>query len=223
MQWNDWLGNLSYVLFAASYLVTSMLWLRVLAILGLGTEAIYFYATGSSSLWVAIGWSAVFLVINAVQLYRLLREMLSVRLSADERMLKAGPFAALGMLSFHRLMKAGRWQTLAPGTVLTRQHQPVMHLHALACGVAGVEVDGQPVAAIRAGGIVGEMSLLSDGLATATVTVTHRVRAFVIARADLERLLDEHEDLRAQFHQALGSELVAKLLALRGRSAPTAA
>lgn len=223
MQWNDWLGNLSYALIAISYLVTRMLWLRVLAILGLGAEAIYFYVTGASSLWVAIGWSVVLLAINAVQLTRLLREMLSVRLSADERLLKAGPFAALSLLSFHRLMKAGRWQTLTPGTVLTRQRRPVTQLHALVGGVAGVDVDGMPVAAIRAGGIVGEMSMLTDGLASATVTVTQQARAFAIVRTDLERLLHEHEDLRAQLHQALGSELVAKLLELRGRAAPTAA
>lgn len=223
MLWNDWLGNLSYALIAISYLVTSMLWLRVLAILGLGTEAIYFYVTGSSSLWVAIGWSVVFLAINAAQLFRLLREMLAVRLSADERPLKAGTFAALEPLSFHRLMRAGRWHTLAPGAVLTRQRQPVTHLHALVGGLASVDVDGLPVATIRAGGIVGEMSLLTDGLASATVTVTQQARAFEIARADLERLLHDHEDLRAQFHQALGSELVAKLLELRGRAAPKSA
>jgi len=108
MTWHDWLGNGSYLLIAASSMVTSMLWLRMLAILGLATEAVYFYVVGSSSLWVAIGWSMVFLAINAVQLTRLLRELQSLTLQGDERFLKSHTFAALSLLSFRRLMKAGR-------------------------------------------------------------------------------------------------------------------
>jgi len=219
MTWHDWLGNGSYLLIAASYMVTSMLWLRMLAILGLATEAVYFYVVGSSSLWVAIGWSMVFLAINAVQLTRLLRELQSLTLQGDERFLKSHTFAALSLLSFRRLMKAGRWQTLAPGAVLTVQHQPVTHLRVLVGGMASVVVDGMQVATIRAAGIVGEMSLLTGDTASATVTVTQPARVFEIASAELSRLLHDHEDLRAEFHQALGSELSAKVVALRGKSA----
>jgi CRP-like cAMP-binding protein len=196
-----------------------MLWLRVLAILGLAAEAVYFYIVGSSSLWVAIGWSMVFLAINTVQLTRLLRELRSLTLRGDERFVKDHSFAPLSLLSFRRLIKAGQWQTLTPGVVLTVQQQPVTHLRVLASGMANVVVDGMQVATIRAAGIVGEMSLLTGDTASATVTVTQPARVFEILSADLNRLLHEQADLRAQFHQALGSELSAKLLALRGKAA----
>lgn len=219
MAWNDWLGNLSYTLIAVSYLVTRMLWLRVLAILGLSIEAVYFYLAGSSALWVAIGWSMVFLAINTVQLARLLRELHSLKLVGDERFLKSHTFAPLSLLSFRRLMNAGRWQTLAPGAALTLQQQPVTHLRVLVGGMASVVVDGLQVATIRAAGIVGEMSLLTGDHANATVSVTQQARVFEIASAELNRLLQAHDDLRAEFHQSLGSELVAKVVDLRGRSA----
>ena len=219
MTWNDWLGNVSYLLIAGSYLVTSMLWLRVLAIVGLATEAMYFYIVGSSSLWVAIGWAMVFLAINAVQLARLLRDLRSLTLQGEERFLKSHTFAALSLLSFRRLMKAGRWQSLAPGAVLTVQDQPVTHLRVLVGGLANVVVDNLPVATIRASGIVGEMSLLTGDAASATVTVTQPARAFEIGSAELSRLLHDHDDLRAEFHQALGSELSAKVVSLRGKAA----
>lgn len=219
MSWNDWLGNISYALIALSYLVTSMLWLRLLAVVGLLAEAVYFYLVGSSSLWVAIGWSMVFLAINAVQLTRLLRELWSSKLVGDEQFLKSRTFAPLSLLSFRRLMKAGQWQTLAPGAVLTLQQQPVTHLRVLVKGMASVVVDGKPVATVSAAGIVGEMSLLTGDAASATVTVTEQALVFEIGSADLSRMLHDHEDLRAEFHQALGSELAAKLVALRGKSA----
>lgn len=218
MSWNDWLGNLSYALIAWSYLVTSMLWLRTLAIVGLVAEAVYFYVAGSSALWVAIGWSMVFLAINAVQLTRLLRELRSLTLRGDEHLLKSRTFAPLSLLSFRRLMKAGQWQTLAPGAVMTQQKQPVTHIRVLVDGAANVVVDGVQVATISAAGIVGEMSLLTGDAATATVTVTQQARVFEIASAELGSLLQGHEDLRAEFHQAIGSELAAKLVALRGQT-----
>jgi hypothetical protein len=46
---------------------------------------------------------------------------------------------------------------------------------------------------------------------------------FEIEGAALKLLLAAHEDLQAQFHQALGSELAAKVVALRGATAATRA
>lgn len=223
MTWNDALGNVSYVLIAFSYLVTNMLWLRMLAIVGLVAESVYFYMAGSASLWVAIGWSVVFLAINSVQLIRLLRERRATQLQADERLLKDGVFGPLSLPAFRRLMKAGQWRTLAAGTELTVQHTPVARLHVLAQGQASVVVDGKPVAGVHPGGIVGEMSFLSGAPASATVTVTQAVRAFAIDSAALQALLAGDDELQAQFHHALGAELAGKVLALRGGQAPRAA
>jgi hypothetical protein len=218
MNWHDGLGNISYALIALSYLVTNMLWLRALAIAGLVAESIYFYLVGSASLWVAIGWSMVFLLINAVQLTRLLREMRSSKLLADERFLRNGTLAGLSQLSFHRLMRAGRWKTLPAGTVLTVQQEAVTHLQLLTRGLASVVVDGLTVAHIRPGGIVGEMSLLTGDVASATVTLAEEAHLFELEGSALRRLLQEHDELQAQFHQVLGGELSAKLLALRGKN-----
>lgn len=216
MGWNDALGNVSYVLIGFSYLVTNMLWLRVLAIVGLVAESVYFYVAGSGSLWVAIGWSAVFLVINGVQLLRLLRERRATQLQPDERLLKDGVFAPLSLPAFRRLMRAGRWQVLPAGAPLTEQLKPVAQLSVLAQGQASVVVDGKLVAGVHAGGIVGEMSFLSGAPASATVTVTQAARVFSVDSATLQALLDRDDELQAQFHRALGAELAGKVLALRG-------
>lgn len=216
MTWNDALGNVSYVLIAFSYLVTNMLWLRVLAIVGLVAESVYFYVAGSGSLWVAIGWSVVFLAINTVQLLRLVRERRAAQLHADERLLKDGVFAPLSLQTFRRLMQAGQWHSRAVGTVLTVQHASVAQLFVLAQGSASVVVDGKAVASIHPGGIVGEMSFLTGATASATVTVSQEARIFEVDTAALRSLLASHEELRAQFHQALGADLAGKVLSLRG-------
>ena len=64
MSWEDWAGNFCYLLLAVSYLVTSLLWLRILAIAALGLEGIYFYFASTPPLWVGIARAAVFVGIN---------------------------------------------------------------------------------------------------------------------------------------------------------------
>jgi CRP-like cAMP-binding protein len=215
MKWHDWIGNLSYILFALSYTVTNMTWLRVLAMAGLVAEGIYFYLASETPLWVGIGWALVFTAINATQLFRLLREKTSVRLSDEERKLHTGVFSVLSPVEFNRILRAGTWRPLQVDSVLTLIDQPVHHLRVLASGAASVIVNGTHVATIGAGGIVGEMSFLSGRAATATVIVTDAARVFEIAHEALTRLLDEHEDMRAPVMRAIGSELLEKINSLR--------
>jgi CRP-like cAMP-binding protein len=215
MKWHDWIGNLSYILFALSYLVTNMAWLRALAIAGLVAEGIYFYLASETPLWVGIGWALVFTAINVTQLLRLLRERASVHMSAEERKLHTGVFSVLSPVEFNRILRAGTWRSLPVDSVLTQINEPVHHLRVLARGAASVIVNGTHVATIGAGGIVGEMSFLSGRAATATVIVTDAARVFEIAHEALARLLNEHEDMRAPLLRAIGSELLEKISSLR--------
>jgi CRP-like cAMP-binding protein len=215
MKWHDWIGNLSYVLFALSYMVTNMAWLRVLAMGGLVAEGAYFYLASATPLWVGVGWALVFVAINATQLFVLLRERVSVRLSAEERRLHAGVFSVLSAVEFHRMLRAGTWRSFPAGSVLTRVGQPVRQVHLLASGTASVVVNDTHVATISAGGIVGEMSFLSGRPATATVAVAEAARVFEIEQEALARLLEEHQDMRAPLLRAIGGELLEKINSLR--------
>jgi CRP-like cAMP-binding protein len=200
---------------AVSYMVTDMAWLRALALAGLVAEGIYFYMASATPLWIGIGWALVFTAINAAQLFRLMRERVSVRMSAEERRLHAGIFSVLSPIEFNRVLRAGVWRSLPVGSVLTHIGQAVRHVYALASGAASVVVNDTHVATIGAGGIVGEMSFLSGRPATATVVVTEAARVFEIAQEALTQLLEDHEDMRAPVLRAIGSELLVKINSLR--------
>ena len=81
---NNWPGHLSYVLIAISYWLTDMFWLRLVAIVGLSFEILYFWLAGGD-LRAGIGWDVVFISINAYQLYRLIQDRLYLRLPEAER------------------------------------------------------------------------------------------------------------------------------------------
>ena len=76
---NNWPGHLSYVLIAVSYWLTDMFWLRLVAVVGLTLEILYFILSGGD-LRTGIGWDLIFIAINAYQIYRLMQDRLSLRL-----------------------------------------------------------------------------------------------------------------------------------------------
>jgi CRP-like cAMP-binding protein len=217
--WQDWAGNACYLILAFSYLVTNLYWLRALAVAALGLEGVYFYFASSPPLWVGIAWAAVFVAINLVQLLRMARERIAIRLTADDRRLHGASFAEMTPVQFHRLLRIGAWRELPAGAVLTRQDEPVPELILIAGGKAAVLLDEDPVATVGAGSFVGEMSFLNGGGATATVVALSALRLFVVAKPALCRLLKADPAAEAALLKAIGRDLTWKLSASR-RGAP---
>ncbi len=102
-------GHLSYAVLALSYLLTNIVWLRVTAIVAMVLEMVYFSLSGSA-MAAGIVWDFVFVIINLVMLWLLLRarrRVASEAPSADalflERILTGLDRAQIG-----RLLQAGR-------------------------------------------------------------------------------------------------------------------
>ena len=211
MDWKDWIGTGSYVLLAASYLVTNMYWLRILAIIAITAEAIYFYIAGDSELWVGILWAGVFVVINIVQLVLLVRARMRVKLTEEETMLHKSAFGKLDHVNFGRLLSVGGWHDYRPGTELTRQYEPVEVVYLLVHGKALIDIDGREVASIEPGAFIGEMAFLDDGKASATVRAGDDCRCFSIPVEDLRDLVRKHDEIGAVLKEQFAVDLARKL------------
>lgn len=208
---HDLVGNASYVLLAASYLVTNIYWLRLLAIVALTVEAVYFYMAGDQQLWVGILWAGVFNLINIVQLGILARARMKVRMSEEERALHASIFGRLEKVDFSRLLAAGSFDEIAAGTALTRQDQPVEHLHLLLTGRARVMVGGRLIALLGSGDFIGEMAFIGGRDASATVIAETPCRTFRIAHAALRALCAKHQQIEAVMNARFSIDLAHKL------------
>jgi Cyclic nucleotide-binding domain len=213
MSWQDWAANFCYLILAVSYLVSDLYWLRVLAIVSLGLEGVYFYFGSTPPLWVGIGWAVVFVSINLVQLTLMTRERLTVRLSEREQLLHRGLFPDLTAVQFHRLLKIGAWRELDGGALLAVQGQPVPELLLIASGTVKVVVGTEIVALQQAGSFVGEMSFVSGENASATVAAADRVVLFAAAKPALDRLLAQDKDVKAALLRVIGHALTEKLKA----------
>jgi len=211
MGWQDWAGALCYTILAASYLVTSMLWLRALAVVALAMEAVYFVFAADEPLWVGIFWNGVFVAINVIQLWRLVHERMRSRLSTEEAVLHQGPFANFTRHGFHRLLRAGTWRDLPIGAELTRENEPVPELLVVGSGIARVMVRGKEVALVQPGALIGEMSMVMQTNATATVVAATPCRVFGIDKRKLSDLCAEDTAVSAAMQGVIGRDLAKKL------------
>lgn len=68
----DMLINLANGLYVVAYFTTNMLRLRILTLIAAACLAVYF-GTRPDPLWTVVGWNIFFLLLNLVQVARLLR------------------------------------------------------------------------------------------------------------------------------------------------------
>jgi Cyclic nucleotide-binding domain len=80
-----------------------------------------------------------------------------------------------------------RRQRLAPGETLVEQGQPGDSLYLLLDGVLQVEVDGEILAEVGPGAVVGERALLEGGRRTSTLRAVSTCRVVVVSPGDLDR------------------------------------
>lgn len=207
---NNWPGHLSYVLIAVSYWLTDMFWLRLVAIVGLSLEILYFLLSGGD-LRTGIGWDLVFIAINAYQISRLVQDRLSLRLPKADRELLRGVLTGLDDAQIARLLIAGRFDDIAKGTTLAEENKPLDRLFFICAGHLKVTIAGREVAHLEKGNLVGEVAFLTDKPATATVVVEDSVRALVFERAELNRFFRNEAEVAGLIYQLLGRELAYKI------------
>ena len=203
-------GHLAYAVIAVSYLLTNIFWLRVAAVVGLSLEIVYFLISGSP-VWTSIVWDTVFILINLVQVIRLLRDRLSLRLTTDQMAFLDPIVGDLDKAQIAQLLRTGEWRTLEPGAALTVEGVPVKELTFVCDGRTEVAVKGQVIAHVASGAFVGDVSFTTGLAATATVVaeVTSRVLAF--DQMKLKALCVRDEQIASALYRRIGGGLADKM------------
>ena len=211
LTWQEWIGNVSYLILAASFLVVNMVWLRALAIVAISAEAVYFYVGAESPLWVGFIWSFVFIAINMVQLAVIYREYRMTRLSPEDEALRASLFPLMSNRHFHYLLKTGERQRLEADTVLIEQATMPLSVFVLLNGIMHIKVGSQLVATAQSGSLLGEASFVREQPANATVVAGGPVDVLCFGRDRLRELLRQQEPLRFVFNELASRNLADKL------------
>ena len=148
--WADAPGHLSYVLIALSYWMANVFWLRLIAVVGLFFEILYFQMSGGA-MHTGIGWDIIFIAINLYQIYHLVADQRRLQYIKELHLLSQGAFAGLTREQLAHLVKAGSWRTLETGTQVTREGDPVAELVLICDGQVVVEAQGRTIAHLHGG------------------------------------------------------------------------
>ncbi len=98
--------------------------------------------------------------------------------------------------------------TVPAGKVLMVQGQAGVEAFVVASGTADVSIDGESVATVGAGQILGEMTLLDRmSLRTATVTATTPMELLVLEPRAFSDLIEQHPSVLRRIAVALANRL----------------
>ena len=205
------LGHLSYTLTGLSFFMRDMMLLRVLSIASCVVGIVYGYLIPSGPLWLVIFWLILFLVINVGRIIHLTLERRGVSFSEEERELYRTVFHRFGPVEFLKLIRLGAWRSAEPGEHLTRQGEALEDLKLIYNGEVAIERDGAEVARSRDGTLIGEMSYVQGGNATATVRVLRPTHYLSWPRKELRRLLKRNPTMDLAMQTVFSMDLTRKL------------
>jgi CRP/FNR family cyclic AMP-dependent transcriptional regulator len=110
------------------------------------------------------------------------------------------------------LARVGERRRLSPRKVMIREGEPIDALYILLDGRMSVKVEGVGVVAeMGTGEIIGELSLVENGPASATVTAVEDCNLLAIAHDQLKARLDQDDAFGHRFYRALAMLLADRL------------
>lgn len=99
--------------------------------------------------------------------------------------------------------------SVSSGTDLIKQSTVPTDMYILISGTASVDIDGKSVATVGEGDVVGELSMVDGGKASATVTMSADGEAWVVGRRGFIPVWEKNPDMS----RALLDAVVARLRA----------
>jgi len=215
-------GHMSYVLLVVSMLMRDISYLRLFVIASalVGIAYDLFWLRNP----VGVMWESVLLLVNVVQLYLLWRSDRAARFSEEEADFVARRLKGVSRGRARQFLDLGRWEVVPAGTALTRQGERPEFLTYLGSGQAVVEADGRPVARLEAGSYVGEMALIGDDVASASVRLAVHSRVWRVEGAKIDRLCNDHPAISNALRAGIADDMRTKIMAgnagAQGGSAP---
>jgi hypothetical protein len=206
----DYLVHFSNVLLLVAYSVRDILWLRWFAVAAALTNIPYFLIQGTV-LWPPVIWALVFTAINLYQISRIYLERRPVVLSEDEQKLYDLSFRSLRPREFVSLSLVGEWKSAEADERVVAEGKPVSGLCIPITGSAEVRKQGERIAALRPGQIIGTSLALTGDPSPVDVTFTEPARYMRWSLPSLRAFIDKRPDLRVTLQGLVNRDLAGKL------------
>ena len=205
-------GHLAFGLIAFSFLVKDIFWLRIVSIAASLFSVFYNYTIPVEPMWLAINWNFVFIAVNVYHIGVILYEKREVKMDDKNEELYQTLFKEMTPVEYLKISRAAQWETLKPGQRLITQGMPVPDLYLIYNGTVDVAIDGEKVAELKDGEFVGEMSFLTEKVATASCIVKYEAQCLVWKQREFKELLKRNPSLYFTIQSFLSAQVSDKLV-----------
>ena len=110
-----------------------------------------------------------------------------------------------------KLLRLGEWRSAEAGEVLATEGEDVDELALIYNGEVIIEKSGGEIARSRDGTMIGEMSFIQGGNATATVRTARPTRCLVWPKEELKKLLQRNPTMDIAMNTVFSLGLARKL------------
>ena len=205
-------GHLAFGLIAFSFLVKDIFWLRIVSILASLFSVFYNYLIPLEPMWLAINWNFIFIAVNLYHIAVILYEKREVKMDAKNQELYDTLFSEMTPVEYLKISRAAKWELVKAGERIITQGMPVPDLYLIYNGTVDVIVDNEQIAELKDGEFVGEMSFLTEKVATATCKVKYDAQCLVWKQKEFKELLKRNPSLYFTIQSVLSSQVSDKLV-----------
>lgn len=200
-------------LYVISYMLTSMFWLRLLAIIAAASTFPYFYFQ-TEPLWSALFWQSCFLTVNLVNLLILLFSMRAANFDDDEERAYKLKFSDLKPYEVRTIFKYATRSSIAAGQVLLKDGDSNEKLILIIDGHCRVLKHENEVAVLGPGQFVGELSFVSGHEVSADVIASQDTRLMAWDKQSLAPLFRRQGLYESYFNSLCSLDVASKLRAM---------
>ena len=205
-------GHLAFGLIAFSFLVKDIFWLRIVSIAASLFSVLYNYIIPAEPMWLAINWNFIFIAVNLYHIAVILYEKREVKMDEKNQELYDTLFKEMTPVEYLKISRAAKWELVKAGQRIITQGMPVPDLYLIYNGTVDVIVDNEEIAELKDGEFVGEMSFLTEKVATATCKVKYDAQCFVWKQKEFKELLKRNPSLYFTIQSVLSSQVSDKLV-----------
>ena len=205
-------GHLAFGLIAFSFLVKDIFWLRIVSIIASLFSVFYNYIIPLEPMWLAINWNFIFIAVNIYHIAIILYEKREVKMDDKNQELYDTLFSEMTPVEYLKISRAAKWELVKSGQKIITQGMPVPDLSLIYNGTVDVLVDNEQIAELKDGEFVGEMSFLTEKVATATCKVKYDAQCLVWKQREFKELLKRNPSLYFTIQSVLSAQVSDKLV-----------
>ncbi|MCK4710437.1 MAG: cyclic nucleotide-binding domain-containing protein [Gammaproteobacteria bacterium] len=153
-----------------------------------------------------------YILISLVGMIRLYYLKNHIHFSAEEMEFISSKFPGLSKNLARKLLNKGRWIDGNPDTVLATEGENLEALAYIINGEAAIYLNGSLLSYAGNDSFIGELTILEEAPATATVTLSKPSRYFLIDKIECKKLILRYPEIRLELTHSFADEMKKKLL-----------